>query len=156
VALAAPAALDDARPLALREHALQPRQRRALRRLTDRPVEEHDLRPGPRELLDQHRLVRVRAGQAVGGVHVDHVDGRHRREVAQALQGGSDQAGAAVAIVEQAELGGDLVPVRGRARQRRLDLAADGVPLGLLIRGHPGVDRRPDRDHEPYPRRGCR
>lgn len=156
MALASAAALGDARPLVFGEHALQLQQQSVLRRLPDRAVEEYHLGPGARELLDQHRLMRVRAGQAVGRVHVDDVDGRHRREVAQALQSWPDQARAAVAAVEEAQLGRDLVAIRGRARQQRLNLAVDGVALSLLIGRHPRVDRRPDRGHEPYPRRGRR
>jgi len=155
VALAAPAALDDARSLVLGGHALQLQQQGVLRRLADRAVEEHHLGPGARELLDQDRLVRVRAGQAVGRVHVDQIDGRHRREVAQALQGRPDQARAALAVVEEVQLGLDLVAVAD-ARQQRRDLAVDGVALSLLVGGDPGVDRRPDRGREPHPRRGRR
>ena len=136
------------RALVFRKHPLQLQQQGVLRRLADRPVEEHHLGTGTRELLDQHRLVRVRAGQAVGGVHVDDVDGRHRREVAQPLQRGSDQARPALAVVEEAQFGPDLVAIRGRARQQRLDLAVDGVPFSLLI------GRRPDRDRRARPPRG--
>ena len=156
VALAAPAALGDARPLVFGEHALQLQQQGVLRRLPDWVVEEHDLGAGAPELLDQHRLVRIRAGQAVGCVHIDQVDGPHRRKVAQALQRGPDQARAAVAVVEEAQLGCHLVAVRGGARQQRLDLAVDGVALSLLVGRHPGVDRRPDRGHQPHPRRSRR
>src|SRR4051812_10058637 len=56
-------------------------------------------------------------GQAVGCVHVDDVDGRHRHEVAQALQSWPDQVGATLAVVEEAQLGRDLVAVRGGTRQ---------------------------------------
>ncbi len=159
------------RALVFREHALQLQQQRVFRRLPDRAVEEHDLGAGARELLDQHRLMRVRPGQTVGRVHVDDVDGRHGREVVQALQGGPDQAHTALPVVGEAQLGLDLMAVRGRTRQQRLDLAVDGVAFSLLIGRYPGVDRplrqysidcvaenldwlRPDRGYEPYPPRG--
>ena len=102
MALAAAAALDDARALVFRKHPLQLQQQSILRRLADRPVEEHHLGAGTRELLDQHRLVRIGAGQAVGRMHVGDVNRPHRREVAQSLQRGSDQACSALAIVEKA------------------------------------------------------
>jgi hypothetical protein len=156
VALAASAALEHARPLVFGEHSLELQEQGVLRRLSDRAVEECDFGAGTRELLDQHRLVRIRAGQAVGCVHIDDVDGRHRCEVAQALQRRSDQACAAVAVIKETQLGRDLVAVHGRARQQRLDLAVDGMALSLLVGRHPGVDRRPDRGHKPYPRRGRR
>jgi len=72
-------------------------------------------------------------------MHVDDVDGRHRREVAQALQGRSDQACAALAVVKEAQLGRNLVAVRGCARQQRFDLTVDGVAFSLLVGGNPGV-----------------
>ncbi len=156
VAFAAPAALDDARAFVFGEHALQLQQQGVLRRLPDRTVEGRHLGASARELLDQHRLVRIRAGQAVGRVHVEDVNGPHHREVAQPLQRGPDQAGAALAVVEEAQLGSDLVPVGCRARQQRRNLAVDGVALSLLIGRHPGVDRRPDRGYQPHPRRGRR
>ena len=51
--------IDDARALVFREHALQLQQQGVLRRLPNRAVKEHDLGAGARELLDQHRLMRV-------------------------------------------------------------------------------------------------
>ena len=77
-------------------------------------------------------------------MHVDDVDGGHGREVAQALQRGSDQARAAVAVVEEAQLGRNLVPVRGRARQQRLDLAVDGVAFSLLVGAGPPAAPAPE------------
>ena len=59
MALAAPAALKHARPLVFGEHALELQEQGVLRRLPDRTVEERDLGAGARELLDQHRLVRI-------------------------------------------------------------------------------------------------
>ncbi|MFC7556765.1 hypothetical protein ACFQU7_37985 [Pseudoroseomonas wenyumeiae] len=50
-------------------------------------------------------------------MHVDNVDRRHRREIAQALQGWPDQAGTAVTVIEEAQFGRDRVAVRGRACQ---------------------------------------
>ena len=84
-------------------------------------------------------------------MHADDVDGCHRREVAQALQGRSNQARAAMTVVKEAQFLRHFVAVHGRARQQRLDLAVDGVALSLLVGRHPGVDRRPDRRHEPDP-----
>ena len=90
------------RALVFRKHPLQLQQQSILRCLADRSVEEHYLGAGTRELLDQHRLVRIGAGQAVGRMHVEHVDRPHRREVAQPLQRRADQACPALALVEEA------------------------------------------------------
>jgi len=146
VALAATTAFQHSRPLVLGEHALELQQQVVLWRSADRPVEKHDLRAGAREFLDQNGLVRVGAGETVGGMHVDEVDGGQGDQVAQALQGGPDQAGPAVAVVEEAERLADLAAIGGRSCQQVLHLTIDRVLLGLLVRRHPSVDRRPDRD----------
>ena len=84
-------------------------------------------------------------------MHVDDVNRSHRREIAQPLQCGSDQAGPALTIVEKAQFGLDGVAICGCARQQRLDLAVDGVSFSLLIGRDPGVDCRPDRDRHACP-----
>ena len=91
----------------------------------------------------------VAAGEAVRRVDVEGVDARQGDQVAQALQGGADQAGAAVAVVDEQPVVGDGVAVPGGARRQLAQLAVDGVPLSLLVGGDPGVDghaRRGRRD----------
>ncbi len=90
------------RAFVFREHPLQLQQQGVLRCLANRSVEKHHLGAGTRELFDQHRLVRIGARQTVGRMHVKHVDRPHRREVAQPLQRGADQACPALALVEEA------------------------------------------------------
>ena len=149
VPLAAPAALQHLGPLVFREHPLQLQQQVVLGRVPDRPVEEHHRRTGASELLQQQDLVGVAAGEAVRRVDVEGVDARQGDQVAQALQGGADQAGAAVAVVDEQPVVGDGVAVPGGARRQLAQLAVDGVPLSLLVGGDPGVDghaRRGRRD----------
>ena len=149
VPLPAPAALQHLGALVLGEHPLQLQQQVVLGRVPDRPVEEHQLRAGAGELLEQQGLVGVAAGEAVRGVHVEDVDACHGDQVAQALQGGAGQAGAAVAVVDEQHVVVDGVAVPGDARLQLAQLAVDGVPLSLLVGGDPGVDghaRRGRRD----------
>jgi len=44
-----------------------------------------------------------------------------------------------LAVVKEAQLGRNLVAVRGCARQQRFDLTVDGVAFSLLVGGNPGV-----------------
>ena len=145
--LAAPAALQHLGPLVLREHPLQLQQQAVLRRVPDRPVEEHHFRTSASELLEQEDLVGVAAGQAVRRVDVEGVDGGQGDQVAQVLQGGADQAGAAVAVVDEQPVVMDDVAIPGDTRRQLAELAVDGVALSLLVGGDPGVDghlrRRP-------------
>jgi hypothetical protein len=145
VALAATAALQQARSFVLREHALHLKQQIVFRRLPERPVEEDDPRAGARELFDENGLVRVAARETVGRVHVDDVDGTQGRHVAQPFQGRTDQAGPTDAIVEEAQPFGDVMAVGGGPRQEVVDLAVDGMLLSLAIGGHAGVEGCPGR-----------
>ena len=89
--------------------------------------------------------MRIAAGEAVRRVDVEDADRRQRDQVAQALQGGADQAGAAVAIVDEQHGVLDAVAVPRGARRQVAQLAIDGVPLGLLVGRDPGVDRHTRR-----------
>ena len=81
VAFAPTASLQHLGALVLGEHALELEQQVIFRRPADRPVKEDDLRAGASELLDENRLVGVVAGETIGGVDVEPVDDRHRRQV---------------------------------------------------------------------------
>ena len=138
--LAAPAALQHLGPLVLRKHPLQLQQQVVLGRVPDWPVEEYHLRTGMSELLEQQDLVGIAAGEAVRRVDVEDVDGGQRDQVAQALQGGADQAGAAVAVVDEQPVVRDEWPSRAHSCGQLAQLAVDGVPLSLLVGRDPGVD----------------
>ena len=115
--LAPPAALQDLGPLVLRKHPLQLEQQVVLGRVPDWPVEEYHLCTGMSELLEQQDLVGIAAGEAIRRVDVEGADGGQRDQVAQALQGGADQAGAAVAVVDEQPVVGDEMTVPGGARR---------------------------------------
>jgi len=86
--------------------------------------------------------VGVAAGEPVRGVDVDEVDGRQGNQVRQALESRADQAGTAVAVVEEQHLVADRMAVLDRARLQLTELAVDGMALSLLFGGDPGVDGR--------------
>src|SRR3954452_6193361 len=83
VALPAPTALEHLGPLVFGEHALELEQQAVLRRVSDRAIEEDDLRTGAGELLQQQHLMRVAAGEAIRGVDVDDINRRQGHEVTQ-------------------------------------------------------------------------
>ena len=140
MALAAPAALQHLGPLVLGKHALQLQQQVVLGRGPDRAIEEDHLRAGMSELLEQQNLMRIAAGEAIRGMDVEEIDGRQRDEVAQTLQGGADQAGAAVAVVDEPQIVPDAMAVLRGARGQLRQLAVDGVMLSLLVGRDPGVE----------------
>lgn len=84
----------------------------------------------------------VAAGEAVRRLHIDDLDGGQGDQVAQALQSGPDQAGAAVTVVEEAKFRADLMAIGGGPCQQITYLAVDGMPFCLLLGGHPSIDRR--------------
>jgi hypothetical protein len=94
-----PAALQDAGALVLGNDALNLKQEIVFGCPTDRAIEEHDLHAGPAELLNEQHLVGVAPRQPVGRVHVNPVHLAGRYGVAQALQRGAHECGAAAALV---------------------------------------------------------
>ena len=140
VALAAPAALQHFGPLVLGKHALNLQQQAVLGRVPDRAIEEDDLGAGVSELFSQQNLMRIAAGEAIRGMDVDEIDCRQRHEVAQTLQGWTDQAGATVAVVDEPQIIPNAVAVLCHSCGQLSQLAVNGVMLSLLIGGDPGVE----------------
>jgi len=138
VRLATPVALHDLRLLVLGEHALELHQQLVLRGIAARALDELHPRTGAGELLDQQRLVSELAGQPVGRVAQHHIDPDPGHQITQPLQRGAHQGGAAVALVFEHPLVGDLKPqpLGAGAQHRRLR----GDRLVLLLPG-----RRPGR-----------
>jgi len=99
IAPPAPAALQNAGALVLGDHALNLKQEIVFRRPADWAIEEHDLHAGATELFNEQHLIGVAPRQPVGRVHVNpvHLAGHHG--VAQALQRGAHERGAAAALV---------------------------------------------------------
>src|SRR6516162_5396234 len=144
MALPAAAALEDLRPLVLGDHALDLQEQLLLGGAARRMVEEDDLDPAAVQLVDQEDLVGVPPGEAVGGEDVEPVQGAGGRLVPRPLQRWSDERAATVALVDEGHLRVQVQAVAADAVPQGVDLAGDGVVLGLVLGGDAGVDRRPD------------
>ena len=147
----ASAALEDLGTLVLGDHSLDLQQQVVLGTAADRAVEKHDLHARTADLLDQEHLVGVAPGQAIRGMDVDAVDGAGRHGVAQPLQGGTQQGGAAVALVEEGVLRLEPRAVGRDPLSQAGDLAGDGAAVCLLLARHPGVERGPGTTHAYLP-----
>jgi len=104
VQFAPPATLDDLRPLVLGHHPLHLKQKMVLGRLAQVMVDKGKFHPAPLQLIHQQHLICVAAGQAVGAQHVQAVDPTGRGQIAQSLQGRTNQRCAAVAFVDEPQL----------------------------------------------------
>ena len=140
VSLAPAAPLQDLGPLILGDHPLDLEQQVILRRLAQRAVEEHDLDAGTPELVDEQHLIGIAPGQPIRGVNVEAVDEARGDGIAKALQAGSLQGGAAVAIIDEAMVWRNLQPILGEAGLQRGDLAGNRAALGLMLGGNARVD----------------
>jgi hypothetical protein len=147
VPLTASAALQNLGALVFGHHALHLQQKVVLRREADRAVEEHDLDPGAAKLVDQQHLVGITAGKAVGRMHVNTVVVTGGDSVAQTLEGGSHQGGAAVAFVAEMFIGHQRQAVLGEAGLQGRDLAVDGAVGDLLLGGDAGINGSAYRRH---------
>jgi hypothetical protein len=78
-------------------------------------------------------LISIFASQAIGRVDVEAIAQAGGRPIAQAFQGGPDQHGPALPLVDEAHRILDVEPILAGAPREGLDLAADRVLLGLLI-----------------------
>jgi hypothetical protein len=124
--------------------------------LANGAVEEHDLDPGPLELVDQHHLVRIAPGQAIGRVDVQPLESTGRREIPQPLERRADQARPAEAIVDEHELVQQPQAIGGYPLAQGSKLAGDRVGLRLVFRRDPRVDGGPHLGHQLIPPCPCR
>ena len=113
--LPATAPLEDLGPLVFGDHPLHLKQQSLLRVLPDRVVEEDDLEAAALELFEQEDLISIFASQTVGRVDVEAIDQAGGRSIAQAFQGGPDQHGPALPLVDEAHRILDIDP-SSRAR----------------------------------------
>jgi len=96
------------------------------------------------QLFHDQDLVGIAAGQAVRAEHDHGVEGPERGAVAQAIQAGAIEPGAAVAFVHAHVLLADRELVRLGVRPDGRQLGGHRPPLFLLLAGHPRVKRDPD------------
>ena len=115
---AAPRALGDQGPLVLGDGPADLEQELVVRVLGHRAVEELDAAALGLQLLEQEDLVDVVAGQPVGVGQEDRVEGGHGRRVAEAVEAGPLERGAAVAVVTEDVRLGELPSPGPRAWSR--------------------------------------
>ena len=118
-------------------------------------VQEHHRAAGTPKFLEQQHLVCVLAGQAVGGEHGDDLDGPVADSVAQGIQARTIEPCAAVPLVAEDVLGGEIVAVLDGPGAQGGELALDGLLTLLAFGGHPGVDGG-THGSPPWPVRGRR
>jgi hypothetical protein len=76
-------------------------------------LQERHLAAGTAELFEQQDLVGIAPRQAIRAQHRDELDGAVTDHVAQGVEAGPVEAGAAVALVAEDVLLGELVAVGG-------------------------------------------
>lgn len=87
----------------LGDHALHLQQQIFFGAVADGSIQEDQVDTAPPQLLDKQNLVGVLPGQAIGGMHVQAIEGARVRRVAQSLQRGTRQRCPAVALVDESE-----------------------------------------------------
>jgi hypothetical protein len=107
-------------------------------------VEEDQSHAASPQLVDQEHLVSIRTSDAIGRVDVEPVEPPGRRLVAQPLQRGPDQRGAAVAVVDEVKFGLEFQAVVLDPPGEGLELAVGRVALDLRVGRDAGIDGRPD------------
>jgi hypothetical protein len=132
--LAAAEALAENGALVFGDGALDLQQQLIVRVIRDRVVQERHLAAGPAELLQEQDLVGVAPRQAIGAQHRDEPDGAVADGVAQRVEAGSVEAAAAVALVAEDVLLGELMAVGGGPSAQGGELAVDRL-LALLALG---------------------
>lgn len=139
VSAAPPAAFQDLGALVFGDDALDLEQELVRGGLLQRAVEEDDFDPVAVELFKEQHLVGVFACQTIRGVDIEAVELASGSSVAQAFQGRPPQGGAAVAVVGEAAGRVELQAIVADAFVQGIDLAGDGLPLGLLLGGDAGI-----------------
>jgi hypothetical protein len=139
-ATAAP--LQDLGSFILGHHALHLEQQIVLRRATQLAIQEHDLDPGRRQLVQQQHLVGILPGEPIRRVNVHAIHPAGRRQVTQPLQRRSHQRRATVPIVDERQVVHERHPIGHHPGSQGCYLARDGPGFSLLLGRDPGIDRR--------------
>ena len=141
VELAPPVALGDLGPLVLGDHTLDLGEETSLRVVQRRSIDEEDPHPEAFQFVEDHHLIGVSPGEAVGRQAPHRFDEPRLSGVPQGVQAGTVEAGSRIAVIEV--LGDELLLLGGHPGPEHLELGADRA-LGLLgLAGDPGVERHP-------------
>jgi hypothetical protein len=104
------------------------------------PVQEHDLRPVLLQLLDQKHLMHVVARQPIWGRDQDPIQPGTRSGVTQAIEAGSSEASATIAVVAEDAIHGHAPALPLGMGAEAIELLVSGLGLGLALGRNPGVD----------------
>jgi hypothetical protein len=129
--LAAATAIQDLGALIFGDDPLHLQQQVILGTAAQFAVEENYLHAATLQLIHQQELICVLPREPVRRMYVESIDGPIGYLVAQSFQGRSDQTGAAVTIVDKAQLRIQDMAVRFNALPQGGQLTGDGSGLGL-------------------------
>ena len=104
-------------------------------------IQEDDLDPGRRQLVEQQHLVGILAGQAIGRQDGHDVEEPGLGVVAQPIERRPVEAGAAEAAVAVGVLIGEVVPLLAHPGRQDRDLAVDRLLQVLALGRDAGIDR---------------
>jgi len=139
MAFTPPAAFEHLRAFVFGDHALHLEQQFVFRGLTEFAVEKHQFDTGALKLIDQHHLISILTRQPIGRVHIDPFDLAVSDRIAQPFQCRADECRAAVTRIDKLVIRAEYRAVVRDALTQRRELAVDGLGLGLLFGGDPGV-----------------
>jgi hypothetical protein len=130
---ASPHALGDQRSLILGDRPADLEQELVVRVLGHRPVEEHDATAMLLQLLEEEHLMDIIPRQPIRISDEDLVERGHGRPIAEPVQAGALERGAAVAVVTEDVLLEQRPAVGLEMRPQPVDLLLDGLRLGLSL-----------------------
>ena len=94
-------ALHNLGPFGCRHHALDLQPQVIFRAPAQGAVDKPDLHTQAAQLFNQEDLIGLLARQPIGGMHIESGNDPGTHGIAQALQGRTDQRGAAIAIIKK-------------------------------------------------------
>jgi hypothetical protein len=139
IAATAPATLENFGTLLFGHHPLYLQQQLVLGALAQSTIEKHHFHTGPLPFFDQQNRIGVATRQAIRRMNIDTVDAAGSNEIAELLQGWTDECMAAVAIIEELMFGEELMPIGSDALVQSLPLTGKGVRGDLVLARDAGI-----------------
>ena len=139
---ASPHPFGDQGPLILGDRPADLEQELVVRVLGHRPVEELDAAAVLLQLLEEEHLMDIVSRQPIRIGDEDRVERGHGRPIAEPVEAGPLERGAAVAVVTEDVPLGQWPALGLEMRPQPVDLLVDGLCLGLSL----GRDTHIDRD----------
>jgi hypothetical protein len=133
-----PLAKDSA--LVLRYGTLDLQQELVVGIVRDRMLHKRHLDPSAAEFFQQQHLIGVLASQAIGRQHGDELDGAVTHGIAQSVESGAVKPAAAVAVISEDMLFGEVVILGDSPCTQRGKLAVYGLTALLVLGRDAGID----------------